>query len=249
MTQPENKLTWSEAELPQGSDKWHDFRAAKGEFSHLATEYTLGGSEIACLMHASPFKSIQMLWEDKLGMREKPDFTEIMERGNFYEPVARDLYAASFGVEVEQMCAVHPEKLWMRTSLDGITADRRVILEIKTPKNKANHLKQTAKGKVPTHRYPQMQWQIAVMREHFPQIERVDYVSFLVEDEDPMNENPNVEMKIIPVLPREDYIAEMMRRAEIFVGYLERREYPPINLFREKKGLVISARPEPLPTN
>lgn len=247
------KLIWTEEELPQGSDEWLRFRGATGEFAPRGGfQHTLGGSEIACLMYATCWKSMGMLWEEKLGMRQKGDFTEVMQRGNHFEPLARKIYSDSFGVEVEQLCAVHPDYPWMRTSLDGITKDKRVVLEIKTPKNRANHEKQTKNGKVVAHRYPQMQWQLAVMMAHFPSVERVDYVSFLIEEKDEDGndiENPNMEMKIIKVYPDMDYIREIIRRAEIFIGYLDRRERPPVNLFRETEPLVVRRLQPALPTN
>src|SRR5690606_29950916 len=100
------------------------------------------------------------------------------------------------------LCAIHPEFPWMRTSLDGITEDNRVILEIKSPRSLENHIKQTKSGDVPSYRYPQLQWQLAVMREHFPEVERVDYISFYADilprregDDDPMPRLGAIDMK------------------------------------------------------
>jgi len=238
----ERKLIWTEEELPQGSAEWLRWREGGNE----QNIFTLGGSEVAPLMYMSPFTLPIDVYNQKKGI-EKKEFSdaqmEIMNRGSRLEPLARRHYENKYGVKVEQLCAIHPDYPWMRTSLDGITEDRRVILEIKSPKNLANHEKQTRKNRetkereVVAYRYPQMQWQIAVMREHFPQVERVDYVSFYAE-ENPDGELINTEIVVIPILPDEGFIREMIRRAKTFVWHLENDVPPPPTLFLEDAELV-----------
>src|SRR5262245_36014136 len=129
------KLIWTQQELQQGSIEWLTIRKT-----------TLGGSEVACLMGASPFKNFQRLWEGRTGrFVEVPQNTDAMERGNRLEPVAREDYSKRFNRNVEQLCMRHPhpdfEFMW--TSLDGITIERDLILEIKAPTTAELHRKHT----------------------------------------------------------------------------------------------------------
>lgn len=233
------KLIWTEEELPQGSQAWLNWRNGDNGI-------TLGGSEIAALMYLSPYSTPVSLYREKMGLEEK-EFSEAsmaaMDRGTLLEPYARKHYEKRFGVETFQLCAIHPTKPWMRTSLDGITADKRVILEIKSPSSLKNHSKQTKAGIVPEYRYPQMQWQLAVMREHFENVERVDYISFWAEyetqDDGQPGEFSHIDMAVIQVLPNEEFITELTRRAEIFVRHLEDEIEPPATLFLEDSELEL----------
>lgn len=245
------KLLWTEEELAQGSPEWFKWRKGEGESD---VEMTLGGSEIAPLMYMSPYSTPVEVFQQKMGIIEK-EFsdaaTEAIERGNRLEPVARDHYAKLTGQEIRTLCAIHPVYPWMRTSLDGITEDNKVILEIKSPRSWDNHVKQTKSGMVPGYRYPQLQWQIAVMREHFPEVERVDYISFFQksdsgESETADEEIPMTNMKIIPVYPDEAFISELMRRAEHFVELLRKGTEPPPTIFLDQYPFeVIHPKPRP----
>jgi putative phage-type endonuclease len=236
LSNEERKLIWTEEELPQGSQEWLDWREGGNEEGI----FTIGGSETAALMYMSPFGVPLDLYNLKKGLATK-DFSElqmeIMDRGTRLEPLARRHYENKFGVSVNQLCAVHPRYPWMRTSLDGLTEDGKVILEIKSPKNLANHTKQTKNGIVPAYRYPQMQWQIAVMREHFPQVERVDYVSFYAEETED-GSIINAEMVVIPIYANDEFIAEMIRRAEIFIEHLKNETPPEPTLFTRREELI-----------
>jgi putative phage-type endonuclease len=228
-----NKLIWTEEELQQGTEAWLRWRDGDNGI-------TLGGSEIAPLMYLSPWDTPRELFHYKMGTLKK-EFSDAshdaMARGTRLEPEARKHYEKMNGVTARQLCAIHPDKPWMRTSLDGITDDNKVILEIKSPSTFDRHVKQTRGGGIPDYRYPQLQWQIAVMRAHYPQVERVDYISFWIDETDELK---FVDMKVIPIYPNEEFIAEMIRRAEIFVKYLESKTEPPTTLFLENSPLNLT---------
>lgn len=224
------KLIWTEEELPQGSEEWLAWRRGEGE---SGTELTIGGSETAALMYMSPWTLPQDLYKQKLGLVEKTfsdSARKAMAHGTAMEPFARAAYETTFETKARQLCAIHPEYPWMRTSLDGITEDNRVVLEIKSPSSLERHIKQTMGNVIPAYRYPQLQWQLAVMREHFEGVERVDYVSYFADlDED--GEFLMTDMVVIPILPDEEFIAEIVRRAKIFIQYLKARIMPPATIF------------------
>lgn len=248
------KLIWTEEELEQGSPEWFKWR--DGDIAGGMAKMTLGGSEIAPLMYMSPYDTPMQVWEYKLGFAKKQfsdAATSAIERGNRLEPVARAHYEKTFGTSVRTLCAIHPKYEWMRTSLDGITEDNKAILEIKSPRSLDNHVKQTKGNMIPTYRYPQLQWQLAVMREHFPEVERVDYVSFYMEEaqnagDDTGKEIGFVDMKVIPIYPDEDFIRELTRRGEIFIReYLETGRRPESTLFLEPDSMVLTYPRKKLP--
>lgn len=236
----ERKLIWTEEELPQGSDAWLDWRS--GLQDDGSVEMTLGGSEIAGLLYLSPWTLPIDIYNEKLGLAVKEfsdDQMDTMNRGTRLESTARRHYEKQEGVSARQLCAIHPEHSWMRTSLDGITEDNKVILEIKSPKSLDNHIKQTKSGRVPDYRYPQMQWQLAVMRAHFEGVERVDYVSFWAEENEDL-EILSTDLKIIKVYPNEDFIKELIRRGKRFVEHLRTATPPRPTLFLENVPLVVT---------
>ena len=59
--------------------------------------------------------------------------THAMRRGQRLEPEARALYIRTTRVRVEPVCLEHGAHPWMRGSLDGISADGSVVLEVKCP--------------------------------------------------------------------------------------------------------------------
>jgi predicted phage-related endonuclease len=108
---------------------------------------TLGGSEIAPLMYLSPWDTPRELFHYKMGTLKK-EFSDAshdaMARGTRMEP---ELHVSTTRRKTESRSSAlrYPSesKPWMRTSLDGITDDNRVILEIKSPSSLDRHVKQT----------------------------------------------------------------------------------------------------------
>lgn len=234
------KLIYTQEELAQGSEEWLQFRS-----------HGLGGSEVASLMHENPYETLVETWEKKVfpkGERSE-ELAEHMRRGNELEPKARLCYEAISGRRVEQLCLLHPEHTWMRTSLDGITLDRHAVLEIKCPKNLENHRRQitptkgsrlyrgisqevregkfiTTEGEftIPPYRYAQMQHQLAVCNAHFGTRE-VHYFSYF--------DDNNFAWIVVPI--DEAYIEELIRREQIFYQqFVLPKVQPPPYLFKEE---------------
>src|ERR1051326_1010313 len=109
-------------ELEQRTPEWHEFRS-KG----------IGGSEAAYVMNVAYRGNIKDLWEQKVGIA--PEFVPnaAMERGTRLEPEARLEFSLPTGLDVKPMCVIHPEFSFVRSSLDGISHDGRIIVEIKCP--------------------------------------------------------------------------------------------------------------------
>lgn len=143
--------------MKQGSDEWLAFRKTK-----------ITATDASIIMGASHWKTkIQLFYEKKSNDKPAPP-TEKMQRGIDLEPVARELFILKTGIFVEPAVAVRD---WSMASLDGMSADGNIILEIKCPGEKDHAI--ALQEKVPDHYYPQIQHQIYVMG-----LDRAYYFSF-----------------------------------------------------------------------
>jgi len=151
--------------LKQGSKEWLKFR-----------ETGLGASDAPIIMGESPWKTPFELWAEKTKLL-KPEEPHIMaavamKRGTDLEPKARELYIQQTGKKVSIPNVEHPVYPFIRASLDGLSEDGLVILEIKTP-GKAD-LIEASKGKVPKKYYWQLMQQLLLV----PKATHLDYVTF-----------------------------------------------------------------------
>lgn len=223
------KKIWLEHELKQGTPEWQEFRS-----------HGLGGSEVACLMGMNPWSTPQELFRNKTGRSQKvfdESQMKVIERGNFHEDEARKWYSSVTGHDIEPLCAVHNFLPWMRTSLDSITKDRKIIQEYKVPSSPASHKKQMSKAMtawkrgrqsepgsyIPEWRYPQMQHQLEVMHSHFDHCVRGHYVSY--SPEEPENS------VIVEVTFNDPFINVLLARECVFMEYLMKDEEPPESAF------------------
>lgn len=83
-----------------------------------------------------------------------------MERGKALEPHARMLFIDLCGVWVRPLCVQHAKYNFLRASLDGISDDRKVMVEIKCPSRKSHEL--AIDGSLPKYYIPQVQHQMLV---------------------------------------------------------------------------------------
>jgi putative phage-type endonuclease len=214
MSDNNGKYYFTEEELPQGSEEWMQFR--EGRF---------GSSEVAVLFRVSQYDDIGSLWRRRVGLEEKQK-TDGMIRGNEMEPYARALYERVTGNEMEQMVLIHPDYPWMHSSLDGISKDRSVLVEIKTAKTAQNWQRFTKDNKVPDFRLPQIQQQLAVANAVFGTT-KAHYWCFY-DDKHYGGEGG----KPIEVTIDHAYCAELMRRMEIFYNqFIVAKREPPSYLF------------------
>lgn len=107
-----------EVDLEQGSAEWLEWRR----------RYRMA-SESAAIMGVSPYQTAADVRRAKLsGVGQTQNAA--MRRGQEQEPIARAAYEALFG---EVMLPSVIQRGEYAASLDGWSADRRVVLEIKTP--------------------------------------------------------------------------------------------------------------------
>lgn len=136
-------------QLQQGSQAWHEHRL----------KYR-NASETPAVMGVSPWLSPEQFMEIKTGRRVQ-EVTYPMKRGMKLEPAARAAYEDETGLIVEPCVVLDGE---YSASLDGITLQEDLILEIKCPmKGKDSETWQAvAAGNVPAHYYWQVQHQLMV---------------------------------------------------------------------------------------
>ena len=135
--------------LIQGTPAWHAHRAA-----------SRNASETPVVLGVSPWQTPYQLWQLRTGRREA-EVTPPMRRGTALEPAARRAYEALTGHVMEPLVLAEGE---YSASLDGMTLDGGLILEVKCPvKGQASELwQQVTRGELPEHYRWQVQHQLMV---------------------------------------------------------------------------------------
>ena len=204
---PEATKQENNGEHIQGSEAWLKWRG-RG----------LGSSDAAVLLGWSPWKTIEQLYEEKLGLW-KPTFgpqqMSAMQRGKDLEPYIREWYEMHYGkgFRFPDAIATYPENEYLRTSFDGINRDfpnpdgtKGRLIEIKAP-NKKDHAGAML-GEIPEKYEPQCQWHLLVAM-----IPWGDYVS---RGSDGTN-------AVVPFATDAVMQQELRKRAEIFRKHVETR--------------------------
>lgn len=136
-------------DIDQESEEWVAWR-----------ESGLGSSDAAAIMGVSPYKSRAQLFKSKaypLVGKERED-NEAMRRGRRLEPKARGYYEQVTGIKTRRVCVLHDDLDWLKASLDGLSEDDRIVLEIKCIKKDYHAL--ALAGRIPPLYYPQLQHQL-----------------------------------------------------------------------------------------
>ena len=141
---------------------------------------------------------MELLEQVKTGTAEIVE-NENMRRGKELEPEARLLYEKLTGIHMEPVCVVHELYPWMRASLDGLSKDQTIILEVKCPRSlKVHYL--ALNNQVPHYYKGQVQHQLAVT----DTAETVHYFSYY-----PSLPGPD-SFALVKVYRDEEYIKEMI---------------------------------------
>ena len=137
-------------ELQQGTRQWLTWR-----------HNGIGSSEASTIMGENRFESASMLLQEKRGpviLDSVPN--EAMAVGTKLEPEARRLYIAKTGKQVKPVCVQSFRYDWLRASLDRLSANHDVVVEIKCG---ASVYKRVAQShSVPVYYYGQLQHILAV---------------------------------------------------------------------------------------
>lgn len=181
-------------------------------------------------MGVNRYQTVEELFKRKLGLIPEVELNEAMARGHRLEPVARVEFEFETGISVQPACYLHPEHDWLAASLDGISIDESVLVEIKCPGLKTHS--EALGGKVPVLYYPQMQHQLATVTT----ANKGYYWSY--------TDVPDVKSVLLDVFPDYEYIERMLAREKLFIDYLRaakdkldrglelnESDYPPLKLF------------------
>jgi putative phage-type endonuclease len=182
--------------ITQGSDEWLRFRR-----SHI------GASDAVTIMGLSPWKSSLQLFEEKLFQFEQEE-NQYMKRGKDLEEAARESFEEKLGIQVFPMVFESLEFPWMAASMDGISMDYKIGVEIKVP-GKTDQ-KKAREGKIPPKYIPQLQHQIFVC-----ELQMIYYFSFDGE-----------EGVILEVKRDDEYIAKLIDKEKEFWHSLTELKLP-----------------------
>jgi len=138
--------------LHQHTPEWHRWRCQG-----------IGASDAPVIMGDAAFKTARMLWSIKTGRAGEDAPGWAARRGRELESLARLAYEQQFGIQMEPLCLVHDELEWMRASVDGLSFDGAIVLEIKCPMSQRDQ-SAAQEGRVPTHYYAQLQHHLEVSR-------------------------------------------------------------------------------------
>ncbi|MCE2730323.1 MAG: YqaJ viral recombinase family protein [Sphingomonadaceae bacterium] len=131
--------------LEQGSEEWLRWR-----------DQGVGSSDATALM--GYFGGVKKKDKERAAGGLKPNAR--MARGTALEPFARVLFIELSGIWIRPACFQHSKYPFMRASLDGISEDRKIVVEIKSPSWKVHE--EALGGSVVNYYRPQCQHQLFV---------------------------------------------------------------------------------------
>ena len=143
---------------------------------------------------------------EKRGPARDSDKTEAMSGGIMLEPQARASYMRRTGLNIKPACLQNNQYPWLRASVDGISSDGKVIVEVKCGESLYRHTLEY--GCVPDYYYGQLQHILAVSG-----LESVYLWCYL----------PDCPEILIPVLRNEEYIKRLLVAEKSFWSNVERR--------------------------
>lgn len=186
-------------QFTQRSTDWHSWR--KGG---------LGASEMSVIMGSLPFdfEDVLELWKKKTGL-PVPEFqmNDAIQKGIDTEDEALKAFTKVTGIKMNPLCVTHGQYPFLRASLDGIDKKLKNAVEIKCPS--LTKFYKAKKGIVLDYYYTQMQSQLACSG-----LEEMYYWVYREKEGG----------ALIKIPRNDDYIAELVRRAEIFWQRVENKE-------------------------
>lgn len=196
-----------EDHLIQGSEAWLEFRRGK-----------IGASDAPIILGFSPYMTPRDLWLVKTGKKNVEE-TPAMRFGKQNEEKARLLYEKETGNIVMPKVVIHKNKNWMMASLDGISLDETILVEIKCCNKEV--FDKAKKGIVDERYYAQVQHQLYCC-------ETVEKAHFFCLHKD--------QTALVEVERDFEFIDEMIIKEEEFYQFVINDEEPSLS---EKDSMLI----------
>lgn len=157
------QLIYTNEELVQRSEEWHEFR-----------KDTIGASEVGTILGLlSKYEKPITAWKRKTGKLKPKRSNDKMTRGELMEDEAKvaiieDLKTNELisNPQVTPYCARHSRYPFIAASFDGVDLDNKFITEIKCPGYVSNFKSVFADG-IQDYYYPQVQQQLLIAKEHW----------------------------------------------------------------------------------
>lgn len=184
----------------QGSSEWIQMR-----------RNYIGASDAPVIMGVSPYKTKRQLWEEKLGLLNDNADNPGIRYGRAMEEPARQAYERHTGILVAPAVVFHKERSYMMASLDGLSLDKSIAVEIKNV-NTEDH-RMAKDGKVPEKYYPQVQHQLAVL-----DIDVLHYFSYR-----------NGDFALIEVLKDNEYLEQLYSSEASFWSLVTNFQEPELS--------------------
>lgn len=183
-------------EIAQRTPEWIEFRKNR-----------ISATDAAPIMGISPYKSPLMLWEEKIFGR-KGDSNLAMERGISLEKKALEWTQNMLGHQLTDAFVQSDTFDWAIASLDGISEDGKILVEIKCPGNKVHQ--QHLAANIADYYHCQMQHQMMVT-----DCDICHFVSFDGED------------GVVIIVPRDEEFIKDMLLEEFRFLHLLHMQIPP----------------------
>ena len=136
-------------DLQQNTPEWINFRKTG-----------IGASDCPILMGVSPYSTPYKLWRSKMYDEDLIKSHPGMKRGHDLEPIAREEFIKATGIGVNPVVCVSDKRKWQYASLDGLSNDETILIEIKCPNKEI--FADIKRGNIPEHYLWQIQHQLCV---------------------------------------------------------------------------------------
>ena len=186
-------------DFQQNSSEWYDWRLAG-----------IGSSDSSIIMGVSPYKDRDSLLQEKAEKLRRMTNTKSQQWGKDQEPYVRETYTKLTGIKTRPVCVVHDEYPWLRASLDGLSEDNQIILEIKCT-NWMNH-QEALRNQIPELYIPQVQHQLLVTG-----LKTLHYVSYNRSNKF----SPSDQLTLVEVTPDVEYQQQLFEQEKRDWEYLQ----------------------------
>lgn len=204
-------------EITQNTEKWLEWRNTG-----------LGASDAATILGCNPYMTEFQLWEIMTGRKKPPDLSKNfnVQRGNRLEPLARSTAEKYIKQKLHVICAAEVNNPFVLTSFDGITADRKIVCELKCP-HETTFYKILSEKEKSTFYF--IYW-IQVQQQLYVSKAEVGYLIFFIKGKNG-DKNKILPFKILPDVKFQE--EELLPKLKRFWNLVQHDIAPPLDTERD----------------